>query len=195
MPIHKAKKAIIMLHGRGASADGIVELEKVLSIDDFTILAPQASDHSWYPNSFTAPVESNQPYLNDALILIDELVNELNKNGIFTQNIHILGFSQGACLALEYTARNAKAYGGVIAFSGGLIGEKAFKNNYKGNYKETKIFLGCSDVDPHIPLVRVDDTAEILSEMGGNVHKNIYKNMPHTIIKEEVEFVNQWIFS
>jgi phospholipase/carboxylesterase len=186
-PIAQAKKAIIMLHGRGASASGIIALANHLHLTDTAIFAPQATEHSWYPYSFMAPVESNEPALSSALELIDELVNDITAQGIDKKDLYFLGFSQGACLTLEYVARHANKYGGVIAFTGGLIGEKLNTNNYSGDFGETPVLITTGDPDPHVPLSRVEESVVILKEMNAKVLLEVYKGRPHTITAQELE--------
>jgi phospholipase/carboxylesterase len=189
-----AKKAIIMVHGRGATSEDIIGLQSHLAIKDFAILAPQATNFTWYPNSFMANPTDNEPWLTSALNLLGDCVNEVMQAGISTANIYLLGFSQGACLTLEYATRNAKKYGGVIAFTGGLIGDKIYKENYKGDFLQTPIFIGSSDIDMHVPIKRVYASTNILKEMNANVFEKVYTNMPHTIIEDELKQVNNFIF-
>lgn len=189
-----AKKAIIMVHGRGATSQDIIGLQSHLTIKDFAILAPQATNFTWYPNSFLAKPIDNEPWLSSALAILSECVNEITRAGINTENIYLLGFSQGACLTLEYAAKHAKKYGGIIAFTGGLIGDKIYKENYKGDFLQTPIFIGSSDIDVHVPVERVYETTNNLKEMNANVLEKIYTNMPHTIIEDELTQVNSFIF-
>ncbi|MDB5148066.1 MAG: phospholipase [Mucilaginibacter sp.] len=186
----QAKKAIIMLHGRGASASGIISLKDHLELESFAIYAPQATEHSWYPYSFMAPVENNQPALDSALEVIGELVDDLKQKGIAQENIYFLGFSQGACLTLEYTGRNAGRYGGIIAFTGGLIGEQLIKENYKGDFNNTPVLITTGHPDPHVPVSRVSDSVEILKELNADVTLKIYKGRQHTISGEELALAN-----
>jgi phospholipase/carboxylesterase len=190
VPAEQAKKAIIMLHGRGASASSIISLKDHLELDGFAIVAPQAAEHSWYPYSFMAPVENNQPALDSALEVIGELVDDLKQNGIAQENIYFLGFSQGACLTLEYTGRNAGRYGGIIAFTGGLIGEQLVKGNYEGDFNNTPILITTGDPDPHVPVSRVNDSVEILKELNADVTLKIYRGRQHTISGEELALAN-----
>lgn len=192
-PIAQAKKAIIMLHGRGASANNIVDLANHLNLVDTVIIAPQATDHSWYPYSFMAPVENNEPALSSALALIGELVNDIAAQGIHKKNIYFLGFSQGACLTLEYIARNGEEYGGAIAFTGGLIGQKLIEENYKGNFAGTPILITTGDPDPHVPLSRVEQSVAILKKMNADVLLKVYKGRPHTITAQELELAGQHV--
>ena len=191
VPAEQAKKAIIMLHGRGASASSMISLKDRLELDGYAIYAPQANQHSWYPYSFMAPVQNNQPALDSALEVIDELVEDLRQKGIAQENIYFLGFSQGACLTLEYTGRNAGRYGGVIAFTGGLIGEELVKENYKGDFNNTPVLVTTGDPDPHVPVSRVNDSVEILKELNAGVTLKIYKGRQHTISHEEIVLANE----
>ncbi len=193
--IEDAEKAIIMLHGRGASAEDILTLSDHLQIKDFAILAPQAKNNSWYPQSFLAPPPQNEPSLSNALELIENLMKSLIEKKISKQNIYLLGFSQGACLTLEFVTRNAARYGGVAAFTGGLIGDKIYKENYKGNFEQTPVFIGSSNPDFHIPVERVYATTNILTSMGAAVTEKIYENMGHTINQDEINNTNAIIFN
>ena len=189
-----ASKVLIMLHGRGAGAEDILSLSDHLQIEDFAILAPQAKNNSWYPQSFLAPPKHNEPWLSDALALIENLINDLAGKNITKENVYLLGFSQGACLTLEFVARNAAKYGGVVAFTGGLIGDKIYKENYKGNFEGTPFFIGSSNPDFHIPVERVYATTNILKGMGASVTEKIYENMGHTINQDEINNANAIIF-
>ncbi|UOE47537.1 alpha/beta hydrolase [Mucilaginibacter sp. SMC90] len=191
VPAEQAEKAIIMLHGRGASANSIISLKDHLELEGYAIYAPQASEHSWYPYSFMAPVQNNQPALDSALEVIGELVDDLKQKGIAQENIYFLGFSQGACLTLEYTGRNAGKYGGIIAFTGGLIGEELVEKNYNGDFNHTPILITTGDPDPHVPVGRVNDSVEILKELNADVTLKIYKGRQHTISHEEVVLANK----
>ncbi len=193
-PVEKASKALIMLHGRGGFAEDILNLADHLKIDDFALVAPQAYNNSWYPLSFMAPEDQNQPWLDSALELLKELEQELNKKGIPSENIFFFGFSQGACLALEYTTRNAKKYGGIIAIIGGLIGKHINTGNYITDFEKTKIFLGTSDPDAHVPLERVQQTAEILTNKNAEVELRVHKNAGHVVVPEELGIANTFIF-
>jgi phospholipase/carboxylesterase len=192
-PIAQAKKAIIMLHGRGASANGIIDLANHLNLVDTAIIAPQATEHSWYPYSFMAPVENNEPALSSALELIGKLVNDIIAQGIDKKNIYFFGFSQGACLTLEYLARNGEEYGGAIAFTGGLIGQKLIEENYKGDFAGTPILITTGDPDPHVPLSRVEESVAILKKMNADVLLKVYKGRPHTITAQELELAEQHV--
>jgi|SRR5690242_772357 phospholipase/carboxylesterase len=193
--IEQAKKVLIMVHGRGGNARDILSLSGHLQVNDFALLAPEATSYTWYPFSFLAPPQQNEPWLSSALALLREIINDINANGISSENIYLLGFSQGACLTLEFAARNATRFGGVVAFTGGLIGDKIYADNYKGDFNGTPIFIGTSDPDPHVPVARVNDTVAILKKMNANVAVKIYPNMGHTISKDEIDTVNEIIFT
>ncbi|MEO8415435.1 MAG: dienelactone hydrolase family protein [Ginsengibacter sp.] len=187
-------KALIMLHGRGSNAEDILSLAGNLHVKDYLLAAPEATNGSWYPQSFLAPPKQNEPWLSSALDLIKTIVAGIQKRGIPKDQIFFTGFSQGACLTLEYVARNAAKYGGVAAFTGGLIGDKIYTENYKGDFTGTPVFIGSSNPDFHIPVRRVYATTNILKNMGGAVTEKIYDNMGHTIIPEEITTVNNIIF-
>ncbi len=187
------QKAIIFLHGRGASAEDILSLKYYLKLDDFAILAPEATNASWYPHSFLAPRSQNQPALQSALDLISSLVEELQAAGVSARHIYLLGFSQGACLSLEWSAQHAQRLGGIFALSGGLIGQQIQKELYTGNFDGTPVFIGCSDRDMHIPLQRVLASAQIYRDMGAEVDEQIYTGMGHTVITDELDRVNKII--
>lgn len=189
-PLAEAKAAVILIHGRGATAPSILELASVLEHRGVAYLAPQAAGNTWYPLSFLAPMEQNEPYLSSALAAVKRLVGQIKASGISSDRIVLGGFSQGACLASEFIARNAERYGGLLAFSGGLIGPPGTARDYPGRFEGMPVFIGCSDVDPHIPLARVNETAETLERMGAVVDKRIYSGMPHTIIDDEIQGAN-----
>jgi predicted esterase len=183
----EAGAALILIHGRGATAESILELADFLPHPDLAYLAPQAANHTWYPYSFLSPVEQNEPYLSSALRRVAEVVDAVEAAGIAPERIFLGGFSQGACLASEFTARNARRYGGLLLFSGGLIGPEGTSRAYGGSLAGTPVFLGCSDVDPHIPLARVRETAEVLEQLGGRVDLRVYPRMDHTINRDELD--------
>ena len=189
-PADQAKKAMIMLHGRGASAVSILTLKDHLQLDGYAIVAPQATEHSWYPYSFMAPVTNNQPALDSALEVIGSLVEDIKQQGIAQEDIYFLGFSQGACLTLEYVSRNAGRYGGVIAFTGGLIGEKLISENYQGDFDQTPILITTGDPDPHVPVSRVNETVSLLKKLSAKVTLKIYKGRQHTVTTEELTLAN-----
>lgn len=189
--IKNAKNAIILVHGRGGTAESMLGLTDELNLVDTIIIAPQADDFTWYPYRFIEKREMNEPGISSGLQLIDSIKKSLNQNEIKSENIFLLGFSQGACLVLDYAARNPEKYGGVFALSGGLIGDILNKNDYYGDLQSTSIFLGCSNIDSHIPEVRVHESAEILKSLKANVTVKIYENMGHTINQDEINNVNE----
>jgi phospholipase/carboxylesterase len=189
-----AKKALVLLHGRGATAEDILGLGKVLNVEGYTLIAPQATNYTWYPYSFLSPVEQNEPWLSSALALISSVVDEILKAGISHENMFFAGFAQGACRTLAVATRNAKKWGGVAAFTGGLIGEKIDMANYKGDFQGMPVFIGSSDPDPHVPVSRVRESAQILEAMHADVTEKIYPNMGHTITEDELLFANRLIF-
>ena len=193
--LEQSRKALILLHGRGASARDILGLKQVLPLKDYTLYAPEASRNSWYPYSFMAPVEQNQPALDSALALIDGLVEKIRAEGVESRHIYFLGFSQGACLTLEYTTRHAQRWGGIVAFTGGLIGETLNTSLYSGSFAQTPVLLSTGDPDPHVPLQRVEASKELLQKMEAQVTVKVYKGRPHTILQEEVQLADQLIFS
>ena len=188
-PLKSARAAMVMLHGRGATAQDILTLTTDLHSPGFAYLAPQAAGNTWYPNSFLAPIPTNEPNLSSGLAVIASLLDQLAQAGIPAGRTIILGFSQGACLSLEYVARNARRYGGAVGLSGGLIGPEGTPRNYPGSLEGTPVFLGCSDTDPHIPKERVEQTAEVLQLLGGNVTTRLYPRMEHTVNQDELQFV------
>lgn len=190
-PLSEAKKVLVMLHGRGGNAKDFVQLSEQLSVEDFAFLAPQAIQSTWYPYSFLAPVEKNEPQLSLSLSGLSELLDDINGLGFSSPHIYFLGFSQGACLALEFCARHAKRYGGIIAFTGGLIGEKINTSYYRGDFEGTPIFIGSSDHDLHVPKNRIDESEEVLTNLGAQVYKKIYPGMGHTIIQDEIEITER----
>jgi predicted esterase len=175
-----------MLHGRGASAEDILSLAHEFDITDVACFAPQAANYAWYPQRFIAPVAQNEPYLSSALQLVGDLVAQIEAAGIGAERIILLGFSQGACLALEYAARHPRRYGAVVALSGALIEEGDRPRNYAGSLAGTPVFVGCSDVDFHIPLARVQRSGTILQELGAAVDMRIYPGMGHTVNHDEI---------
>ena len=186
-PLNEAKAAMILVHGRGATAVSILELSEVLPHPAMAYLAPQAQGNTWYPQSFLAPMPQNEPWLSSALQAVADAVATVEASGIPAERLIIGGFSQGACLASEFVARNARRYGGLLVFSGGLIGPPGTPRNYEGSLDGTPVFLGCSDVDFHIPVGRVEETAVTLTHLGATVNKKIYPNMGHTIIQDEID--------
>lgn len=192
--IQEAKKAAVLLHGRGSSAQGILSLQHHLQLTDAAIFAPQATNNTWYPHSFIAPVEQNQPALDSALSLVDHVVAEIDGHGMPLEHVFIVGFSQGACLALEYATRHARRYGGVVAFTGGLIGETLNRARYTGDFSETPVLITGGDTDPHVPLTRMEESAAILRQLGAEVTMEIYPGKPHSISADETLLANTIIF-
>jgi predicted esterase len=190
-PLDQAQAAMIMVHGRGATAESILTLASELNQPGFIYLAPQAAGYTWYPNSFLAPLASNEPGISSGLAVLAELIEHLAKAGIPAERTMLLGFSQGACLSLEFAARNARRYGGLAGLSGGLIGPDGTPRDYGGSLAGTPIFLGCSDVDAHIPKARVEHSAEVLQRLGGDVTMRLYPNMGHLVNQDEINFVRQ----
>lgn len=188
--LEAARGAMILVHGRGASASDIMTVGAELMHAGFAYLAPEAAGHAWYPLPFTAPLESNEPHLSSALGLLDSLVDEVSAH-VPHHRLILLGFSQGACLTLEFAARHARRYGGIIAFSGGLIGPDGTPRDYPGTFERTPVFIGCSDVDPHIAKERVLEAGEVLKRMGANLTVRLYPNMAHTVNADEIHSAAQ----
>jgi len=184
-----ARLVAILLHGRGASAADILGLASDLALTDVAYLAPQAAGNTWYPYSFLTPMEKNEPGLSSGLGVIGALIAQLEPRGIAPDRVALMGFSQGACLALEYAARHARRYACVAAFSGGLIGPPGTPRAYPGSFDATPIFLGCSDIDPHIPLERVKESAAVCRTMGAAVDERIYPGMGHAVNMDEMAAV------
>ena len=191
VPLEKAKGAMIMLHGRGATAEDILTLASEFNQPDFAYLAPQAADYQWYPYRFIEPVARNEPYLSSALKLVNDVVSGVVVAGIPKTRIILLGFSQGACLVLEYAARNPQRYGAVVGLSGGLIGDVL--GEYTGSMDGTPIFLGCSDKDFHIPSERVIESTAVFRELGANVTERLYPNLGHTVNDDELAEVSRLV--
>jgi predicted esterase len=194
-PIAEARLVAIMLHGRGAGAEDILGLAREFTARDVAYLAPQASGRTWYPYSFLMPMQQNEPNLSSALRRVESLVAELHAQKIPSSRIALMGFSQGACLTLEFAARHAQCYAVIAGFSGGVIGPPGTPRDYSGSFDGTPVFLGCSDVDPHIPVERVHETAAVYTRMGAAVDKRIYPQMAHTITMEEIEIVDALLTS
>ena len=185
-PLTKTGKALVLVHGRGATAASILTLAPELGASDFTLFAPQATQNSWYPYSFMAPVSQNQPALDSALELLSETIVSIKAQGVESKDIYLLGFSQGACLTSEFATRNAEKYGGLLLFTGGLIGAEIDTSKYHGDFAGTPVLITTGDPDPHVPVSRVDETVKILTERGANVTKRIFPGRPHTILQEEI---------
>ena len=192
--LKEASGVLFLIHGRGGSAEDILGLADHLEVKDLTLIAPQATNNTWYPYSFLAPPSENEPWLSSALDLLKDLTADVQAQGIKAENIYFLGFSQGACLTLEFVTRNATKFGGVAAFTGGLIGDRIYADNYTGDFGGTTIFIGSGDPDPHVPVQRVNDSVVLLEKMNARVIKKIYPHMGHTITQDEISTVNTHIF-
>lgn len=190
-PLAIAHAGVIMMHGRGATAENMLSLAPLFHTDGVSFLAPQAANNTWYPLAFTAPLESNEPWLSSALARVGQLVSMVADAGIPMASTYLLGFSQGACLVLEYAARHAQTYGGVIGLSGGLIGPDGSPRDYAGNMDGAPVFLGCSDLDPHVSKERVIHSASVFTRLGADVTLRLYPNMGHTVNDDEIAFVRQ----
>ena len=184
-----AKTAIILVHGRGGDAENMMELGLAVADDDIALVALRAANNSWYPERFMSPLAQNEPWLSSALQAVSDAVDLVIAAGVKREYIVLMGFSQGACLSLEFAARNARRYGAVVGLSGGLIGPDDTPRDYAGSLAGTPVFLGCSDRDPHIPVQRVNESATILSALGGEVDTRIYGGMGHVIIDDEINAV------
>jgi phospholipase/carboxylesterase len=190
-PLARARAVAILVHGRGTSAEDILTLGDEFAQSDIAYLAPQAEGGSWYPYSFLAPFEQNEPYLSQALATIGAILDRVAREGFKAERVALIGFSQGGCLALEYAARNARRYGAIAGLSAGLIGPPGTPRDYPGSFAGTPVFLGCSDIDTHIPLVRVHETRDVFIRMGAAVTERIYPGMGHTVNDEEIAHVSK----
>lgn len=188
--LRMARLAVILVHGRGDSAAGILGLSQEFQVSDVAWLAPQAGGHVWYPYSFLAPMDQNEPGLSSGLRKIGGLVEMVRAQGIGSERVVLMGFSQGACLAQEFAARHARRYAAVVGLSGGLIGPPGTSRDYVGSLEGTPVLLGCSDIDAHIPVERVHETAEVFRRMGAAVDERIYPRMGHTVNRDELDAVN-----
>lgn len=184
-----ARLTMILVHGRGASSESILTVADDLALSDVAWLAPQAPGHTWYPYSFLTPMDQNEPHLGAALARLGAVLRRLESEGIDRRRIGLLGFSQGACLALEFAARNAGRYAGIAGLCGGLIGPPGTPRDYTGTFDGTPVFLGCGDTDAHIPLARVHETADVFRRMGAGVDERIYPGKPHAVIPDELDAV------
>lgn len=193
-PLKEASKALILLHGRGSSAQNILQLAPNFCDNQFYIAAPQAPNHTWYPYSFLEEEDKNEPWLSASVEAIKQLIDHIAQS-LSSSSIYLMGFSQGACLTLEVAARYAAPYGGIAAFSGGLIGQTLNEKKYKGNFAGTKVFIGNSDQDPHIPLSRSEQSKVVLENLGAQVLLKVYPGMGHIINEDEIRSVRSLIFS
>lgn len=194
-PLEEADIAIILLHGRGGSSSDILSLAPLLDAGNAAMLAPRADNNSWYPQPFLRPVHENEPHLSAAISLLDQIVSDIVQSGLKSTKIFFIGFSQGACLSLEYVSRKGQKFGGVGALSGGLIGETIELSRYKNGLANTPVFIGSSDPDPYIPAERVRKSAKVLEELGADVLLKIYTNMGHTITPDEIKLMNNHLFN
>lgn len=188
-PRRHARAAAILLHGRGSNGDDMMGLAQEFGQRDILYRAPEAPRGSWYPYSFLAPLDQNEPHLGDALAMVSAALAQLAADGFPAERVALIGFSQGGCLALEYAARNATRYGAVIGLSAGLIGPPGTPRDYAGSFAGTPAFLGCSDIDSHIPLPRVHESRDVLTRMGAAVTERIYPGMGHTVNADEIAYV------
>lgn len=193
-PITEASKALILLHGRGGNARSLLRLVNRLCDDDFYVVAPQATHNAWYPHSFMEEETKNEPYLSSSVQAIKDVIDQTAKT-IPKHHIYLVGFSQGACLALEVSGRFATKYGGIVAFTGGLIGSTIDERKYQGDFAETKVFMSNGDHDPHIPLIRSEQSKNVMEKLGAQVTLKVYPGRPHTITDDEIEFAKTNIFS
>ncbi|HTK08225.1 MAG TPA: dienelactone hydrolase family protein [Ktedonobacteraceae bacterium] len=192
-PLDASRNVVIMMHGRGRTTDDILTLADRIGDDSFTYLAPAAKDNTWYPFSFLAPTSSNEPFLSSALTVYDTLIRNLLEQGFSRERIVLLGFSQGACLTAEYAVRNAARYGGIVLFTGGLIGPPGTQWQYPGSFGGTPIFLGTSDIDGFVPLERVQESARIFRQMGADVIERVYPGMDHLVNDDEIAFARSML--
>jgi predicted esterase len=192
-PLKEARAAMVLVHGRGASAEDILMLREEWSAAGFAFVAPQAAGSTWYPYTFLAPLEQNEPHLSSAIALLGAIVDELGLRGIPAERQILLGFSQGGCLVLEFAGRFARRWGGVAGLSAGLIGPPGRRWNFTGSLDRTPFFLGCSDTDPHIPRERVEESAAELRRISGEVELRIYPALGHTINRDELAHVQRII--
>jgi phospholipase/carboxylesterase len=193
LPLMQAKKVVVLIHGRGATAESILSLVPHLNLTDYAILAPQANGNVWYPFGFMATDEGNKVALENSLKILEQVWKEISDAGIAAENVFVLGFSQGACLSLEFAARNAQKLGGVVAFTGGLIGEQLKPENYSGDFQGTPIYIGSSDRDFHVPAKRIKESADLLRKMGADVHVELFDDPDHRIREEEINWVNHLV--
>jgi phospholipase/carboxylesterase len=190
-PLANARAAAVLLHGRGSNAEDMLGLAQEFGQRDIAYLAPEAPGHTWYPYSFLAPLAQNEPHLSNALATVGATLERLAEEGFAAERIALIGFSQGGCLAFEYVARNARRYGAVVGLSAGLIGPPGTPRNYAGSLAGTPVFLGCSDIDAHIPLARVHESRDVLEKLGGAVTERIYPGMGHTANADEIGHVTK----
>lgn len=188
--LDEAKKVAIMIHGRGANPHSILDLAQHLQLDDYALIAPAADQNTWYPYSFMAPIGQNQPGLDSAVGLLSEIWQDLQQRGFRKQDVAIIGFSQGACLTLEFPTRHAGPWGAIISFTGGLIGDQIYADHYAGDFEGAPVFIGSSDQDPHVPESRIEESRQVIEKMNGNITVKIYPGMGHTINEDEISHAN-----
>ena len=193
--LDQAQKVMILIHGRGGNAKDILGLANHFPVKDFALVAPEATNNTWYPYSFMAPSEQNEPWLTSALDLLSDLLKEIKSKGISSEHIYIGGFSQGACLAAEFMTRNADRFGGAFLFTGGLIGDQINQDNYNGDFKGTPVFIGTGNPDAHVPVERVRETQRIMESMNAQVNVKVYNGRPHNISQDEIEKATKMIFT
>lgn len=192
-PLGEAVTAMVMLHGRGGSVDDMRALATELDRAEVAFIAPAAAGRTWYPYSFLEPIKRNEPFLSSALRLVDRALAKASDAKVPAERVMLLGFSQGGCVMLEFTARNVRRYGAVVGLSGGLIGPEGTPREYGGRFEGTPVFLGCGDVDPHVPKRRVDETADVFARLGAKVTKRIYAGMGHTVNADEITVVQSML--
>ncbi len=192
-PLEHAAAVAVMVHGRGARAASILTLADALDRPDVAYLAPEAAGGTWYPSSFLAPIEQNEPFLTSALAKLRSVVELIDREGVARSRVLLLGFSQGACLTLEFAARAAGRWGGIAGLSGGLIGPAGTPRDYPGRFEGTPIFLGCSTVDGHVPATRVEESAAVLGRMGAEVDLRLYPGIGHLVNDDEIVAVRAMI--
>ncbi|SHN17082.1 phospholipase/carboxylesterase [Cyclobacterium lianum] len=191
--LRDARKIAILIHGRGANAAGMLGVADALAMEDFALLAPQAPGNTWYPFGFMVPESENEPYLSRSLKLIENSVQQVLDHHRSLQELYFVGFSQGACLALEYVARHPSAYGGVIAFTGGLIGQTLAEDRYQGDLRNTPVFIGAGRNDFHVPFSRIEATDRILGQMGARVKVAGFDDRLHSIREDEIDMARQFV--
>ncbi|MEP6764101.1 MAG: dienelactone hydrolase family protein [Gemmatimonadaceae bacterium] len=194
-PLASARVAIVLAHGRGADAEDMMSFGQAVADDTVALIALRAANNTWYPERFMEPIASNEPWLSSALQAVHDAVEFVKESGIPNERIVLMGFSQGACLSLEYAARNATRFGGIVGVAGGLIGPDSTPRNYAGLFDNSPVFLGCGDRDPHIPVARVQLTKEVFTKMGAQVDARIYEGLQHVVVDDEVNAVRKLVAS
>ena len=187
VPLADARAVVVLAHGRGADAADILGLAQHFAVPSVAYLAPEAAGGAWYPARFLAPLEHNQPWLDSALRRFGDVVDSVRAAGVPEERIVLGGFSQGACLALEYAARHATRFGGVLAFAGGLIGPDGLVRSDTGRFDGTPVFIGVGDQDAHIPVARAQHAAKVLTALGAAVDLRVYRGVPHTVVPDQID--------